>query len=84
MVQVHDYNRNSYVRRTKIPTIVCVTDQWFASVEGFRNSALDVIEMVHVHDYDQKYLMIGEQSYLPLYMLPISGLQVWKDSEIVP
>ena len=31
-----------YDWRTKKPTIFRTTEQWFASVEGFRNAALDI------------------------------------------
>lgn len=35
-----------YDWRTKKPTIFRATDQWFASVDQFRDSALDAIEKV--------------------------------------
>ena len=39
-------HRYPYDWRTKKPTIFRATEQWFASVEGFRNSALKAIEDV--------------------------------------
>ena len=42
-----DYNHKyPYDWRTKKPTIFRATDQWFASVEGFREDALKAIETV--------------------------------------
>jgi len=47
LLRVHDYNHKyPYDWRTNLPTIVRATAQWFASVEGFRNDALDAIETV--------------------------------------
>jgi len=47
LLQVFDYNHKyPYDWRTKKPTIVRATAQWFASVEGFRDDALDAIETV--------------------------------------
>jgi isoleucyl-tRNA synthetase len=40
---VHKY---PYDWRTKKPTIFRATEQWFASVEGFRQDALDAINQV--------------------------------------
>lgn len=39
-------HRYPYDWRTKKPTITRATDQWFASVEGFRQDALDAIKSV--------------------------------------
>lgn len=39
-------HRYPYDWRTKKPTIFRATEQWFASVEGFRKEALDAIEQV--------------------------------------
>merc|ERR1711991_770795 len=39
-------HRYPYDRRTKKPTIFRATEQWFASVEGFRQQALDAIAAV--------------------------------------
>lgn len=38
--EAHKY---PYDWRTKKPTIFRATEQWFASVEGFRQSAMDAI-----------------------------------------
>lgn len=43
MVAVHKY---PYDWRTKKPTIFRATEQWFASVEGFREAALEAIGKV--------------------------------------
>mmetsp|Transcript_13935 Transcript_13935/g.39995 ORF Transcript_13935/g.39995 Transcript_13935/m.39995 type:complete len:1073 (-) Transcript_13935:1753-4971(-) len=43
-----DYeHRYPYDWRTKKPTITRATDQWFASVDGFRTTALDAIKKVN-------------------------------------
>lgn len=49
LLKVEDYNHKyPYDWRTKKPTIFRATDQWFASVEGFRDSALQAIDTVSV------------------------------------
>ena len=45
LLKVEDYgHKYPYDWRTKKPTIFRATDQWFASVEGFRDSALKAID----------------------------------------
>jgi len=47
LLLVEDYgHKYPYDWRTKKPTIFRATDQWFASVEGFRDDALDAIDEV--------------------------------------
>lgn len=47
LLKAEDYgHKYPYDWRTKKPTIFRATDQWFASVEGFRDEALDAIESV--------------------------------------
>jgi isoleucyl-tRNA synthetase len=47
LLKVEDYgHKYPYDWRTKKPTIFRATDQWFASVEGFRAAALEAIETV--------------------------------------
>lgn len=47
LLKLEDYgHKYPYDWRTKKPTIFRATDQWFASVEGFRESALEAIEKV--------------------------------------
>jgi isoleucyl-tRNA synthetase len=47
LLKVEDYgHKYPYDWRTKKPTIFRATDQWFASVEGFREDALEAIESV--------------------------------------
>jgi isoleucyl-tRNA synthetase len=47
LLLAEDYNHKyPYDWRTKKPTIFRATDQWFASVEGFRDEALEAIETV--------------------------------------
>lgn len=47
LLKVEDYgHKYPYDWRTKKPTIFRATDQWFASVEGFRDAALDAVEEV--------------------------------------
>lgn len=49
LLKVEDYgHKYPYDWRTKKPTIFRATDQWFASVEGFRDSALKAIDTVSV------------------------------------
>jgi isoleucyl-tRNA synthetase len=47
LLKVEDYgHKYPYDWRTKKPTIFRATDQWFASVEGFRDSALKAVDTV--------------------------------------
>lgn len=47
LLKVEDYeHKYPYDWRTKKPTIFRATDQWFASVEGFRDTALEAVESV--------------------------------------
>ena len=47
LLRVEDYqHKYPYDWRTKKPTIFRATDQWFASVEGFRQQAQEAIETV--------------------------------------
>lgn len=47
LIQAEDYaHKYPYDWRTKKPTIFRSTDQWFASVEGFRDNALDAVDTV--------------------------------------
>ncbi|CAB9520181.1 Isoleucine--tRNA ligase, mitochondrial (Fragment) [Seminavis robusta] len=47
LLKVEDYgHKYPYDWRTKKPTIFRATDQWFASVEGFRDMALDAVDQV--------------------------------------
>lgn len=47
LLRVEDYqHKYPYDWRTKKPTIFRATDQWFASVEGFRADTLEAIETV--------------------------------------
>ncbi len=49
LLKAEDYgHKYPYDWRTKKPTIFRATDQWFASVEGFRESALKAIDTVSV------------------------------------
>ena len=48
-LKVEDYgHKYPYDWRTKKPTIFRATDQWFASVEGFRDSALKAVDEVGI------------------------------------
>lgn len=47
LLKAEDYgHKYPYDWRTKEPTIFRATDQWFASVEGFRDMALDAVDSV--------------------------------------
>jgi len=47
LLKLEDYeHKYPYDWRTKKPTIFRATDQWFASIEGFRKEALDAIDEV--------------------------------------
>ena len=47
LLKAEDYgHKYPYDWRTKKPTIFRATDQWFASVEGFRDSALKAVDEV--------------------------------------
>ena len=47
LLKAEDYgHKYPYDWRTKKPTIFRATDQWFASVEGFRDQAVEAIDTV--------------------------------------
>jgi isoleucyl-tRNA synthetase len=47
LLKAEDYgHKYPYDWRTKKPTIFRATDQWFASVEGFRDKALEAVDTV--------------------------------------
>lgn len=47
LLKAEDYgHKYPYDWRTKKPTIFRATDQWFASVEGFRDAALEAVDTV--------------------------------------
>ena len=47
LLKAEDYgHKYPYDWRTKKPTIFRATDQWFASVKGFRDMALDAVDKV--------------------------------------
>jgi len=47
LLKLEDYeHKYPYDWRTKKPTIVRATDQWFASIEGFRKEALEAVDDV--------------------------------------
>ena len=47
LIKAEDYgHKYPYDWRTKKPTIFRTTDQWFASVEGFREDALKAVDSV--------------------------------------
>ena len=49
LLKVEDYgHKYPYDWRTKKPTIFRATDQWFASVEGFRDDALKAVDTVSI------------------------------------
>lgn len=49
LLKVEDYgHKYPYDWRTKKPTIFRATDQWFASVEEFRDSALKAVDTVRI------------------------------------
>ena len=51
LLKQEDYNHKyPYDWRTKKPTIFRATDQWFASVDGFREMALDAADKVRVKE----------------------------------
>ena len=51
LLMAEDYgHKYPYDWRTKKPTIFRATDQWFASVEGFRDGAMDAIDSVSVQE----------------------------------
>lgn len=53
LLKAEDYgHKYPYDWRTKKPTIFRATDQWFASVEGFRDQAVEAIDTVS--DYRRK------------------------------
>ena len=60
LLKAEDYgHKYPYDWRTKKPTIFRATDQWFASVEGFRDSALKAIDTVSLRELPQMVLDPG-------------------------
>lgn len=62
-------------RRTKKPTIFRATEQWFASVEGFRKEALAAIDEVSSWGllfFGQFYLCINADVHMLRYASPSS------------
>ena len=50
LIRAQDYgHKYPYDWRTKKPTIFRATDQWFASVEGFRDDALKAVDSVSIN-----------------------------------
>lgn len=57
LLKAEDYgHKYPYDWRTKKPTIFRATDQWFASVEGFREAALKAVEEVRLSIYTPVHL----------------------------
>jgi isoleucyl-tRNA synthetase len=53
LILAEDYaHKYPYDWRTKKPTIFRATDQWFASVEGFRDNALKAVDTVSILDHE--------------------------------
>jgi isoleucyl-tRNA synthetase len=49
LLKAEDYgHKYPYDWRTKKPTIFRATDQWFASVEGFRDNVMKAIDTVRL------------------------------------
>ena len=80
LLKVEDYNHKyPYDWRTKKPTIFRATDQWFASVEGFRDDALEAIETVSPYSsavicvcrYHQNYFVRMTTNFIILRVLAL-------------
>ena len=60
LLKAEDYgHKYPYDWRTKKPTIFRATDQWFASVEGFRDNALKAVDEVR-NDYCCWLVLVGK------------------------
>jgi isoleucyl-tRNA synthetase len=66
LLKVEDYgHKYPYDWRTKKPTIFRATDQWFASVEDFRDAALKAVDEVrYAKHYDSSFL-VNEEHFNP-------------------
>jgi isoleucyl-tRNA synthetase len=65
---VEDYgHKYPYDWRTKKPTIFRATDQWFASVEGFRDAALAAVDTVSNLKEGQTYLDANDETIFSLF-----------------
>lgn len=64
LLKVENYgHKYPYDWRTKKPTIFRATDQWFASVEGFRESAMEAIETVSLIFSSEQFLSAREENF---------------------
>jgi isoleucyl-tRNA synthetase len=64
LLKAEDYgHKYPYDWRTKKPTIFRATDQWFASVEGFREATLKAIETVRAHCVSLLYIFLANDEY---------------------
>ena len=58
LLKQEDYgHKYPYDWRTKKPTIFRATDQWFASVEGFRDDAMKAVDTVSMESVPSEHLM---------------------------
>jgi isoleucyl-tRNA synthetase len=68
LLMVEDYgHKYPYDWRTKKPTIFRATDQWFASVEGFRDAALAAVDTVSNLKEGQTYLDANDETIFSLF-----------------
>lgn len=64
LLKAEDYgHKYPYDWRTKKPTIFRATDQWFASVEGFRDAALKAIDTVSWSDLICTFRIYADEEY---------------------
>jgi isoleucyl-tRNA synthetase len=68
LLMVEDYgHKYPYDWRTKKPTIFRATDQWFASVEGFRDAALAAVDTVSYFKEGQTYSDANDETIFPVF-----------------
>ncbi len=73
LLKVEDYSHKyPYDWRTKKPTIFRATDQWFASVEGFRDDAMDAIDTVSAFEISTCEKLILD--YMTFFMVLLTEL----------
>ena len=64
LLKAEDYgHKYPYDWRTKKPTIFRATDQWFASVEGFRDMALEAVDSVSRMGLIRMFVVAGEEYF---------------------
>lgn len=74
LLKVEDYSHKyPYDWRTKKPTIFRATDQWFASVEGFRDDAMEAIDTVSFKIFHDIFVLLKFLMFLSFCLVRFNG-----------